>query len=52
MRKLVLSMQMSLNGFAEGPKKDMSWMQPDTEEQWNNLFTMLQQVDLFVPGVC
>jgi len=50
MRKLVLSMQMSLNGFAEGPKKDMSWMQPDTEEQWNNLFAMLKNVDLFVMG--
>lgn len=50
MRKLILSMQMSLDGFAEGPKKDMSWMQPDNDEQWNYLFAMLKKVDLFVLG--
>jgi dihydrofolate reductase len=37
MRKLILSMQVSQDGYAEGPTGDMSWMQPDDNEQWDNL---------------
>jgi len=50
MRKLILSMHMSLDGFVEGPAKDMSWMQPDDDEQWKELFAMLNNVDLFLLG--
>jgi dihydrofolate reductase len=51
MRKLILSMQVSLDGYAEGPNGDMSWMQPDDDEQWNDLFKMLKDnVDLFLLG--
>jgi dihydrofolate reductase len=50
MRKLILKMQMSLDGFVIGVNGDMSWMQPDDDEQWDDLFEMLQDVDLFVLG--
>ncbi|RYY66060.1 MAG: dihydrofolate reductase, partial [Chitinophagaceae bacterium] len=50
MRKLILSMHMSLDGFVEGLNKDMSWMKPDTDDQWDDLFTMLSNVDLFLLG--
>lgn len=50
MRKLILSMQVSLDGFIEGSDGDMSWMAKDDEEQWTDLFEMLQSVDLFLLG--
>jgi dihydrofolate reductase len=50
MRKLILSMHTSLDGFVTGPNEDMSWMQPDDDEQWDDLFEMLSDVDLFLLG--
>ena len=50
MRKLILSMQVSLDGFIEGPNGDMSWMQTDDGEQWDEVFEMLQSVDLMILG--
>ncbi len=50
MRKLILSMQVSLDGFIEGPNGDMTWLHKDDKEQWQDLFEMLESVDLFLPG--
>jgi dihydrofolate reductase len=50
MRKLILSMQVSLDGFVEGRDGDMSWMARDDEAQWTDLFDMLESVDLFLLG--
>jgi dihydrofolate reductase len=50
MRKLILSMQISLDGFVEGENGDLSWVQKEDPEQWNDLFDMLQSVDLFLLG--
>ena len=50
MRKLILAMQISLDGFIEGPNGDMSWIQPDDPEGWDDLFEMLESVDLFLLG--
>ncbi|MEO6549694.1 MAG: dihydrofolate reductase family protein [Ferruginibacter sp.] len=50
MRKLILSMQVSLDGFIEGPSGDISWIEKDDNEQWKDLFEMLQTVDLFLLG--
>ncbi len=50
MRKLILSMHLSLDGFVEGPNKDMSWMQTDDKEDWDNLFMIIKNVDLFLLG--
>ena len=43
-------MQISLDGYVEGPNGDMSWMQMDDEEQWQEVFEMLQSVDLMLLG--
>ena len=50
MRKLILSMQVSLDGFIEGENGDMSWIQKDDPELWDDLFDMLESVDLFLLG--
>ena len=50
MRKLILAMQVSLDGFIEGPGGDMSWFVHDDPEQWADLFGMWQSVDLFLLG--
>ncbi|OOQ58520.1 hypothetical protein BC343_07585 [Mucilaginibacter pedocola] len=44
-------MQTSLDGYVEGKNGDMSWMQPDDDEAWGDLFGMLKsKVDLFLLG--
>jgi len=50
MRKLILSMHMSLDGFVASPNKDMSWMQTDNDEEWEGLFAMVKNMDLFLLG--
>jgi dihydrofolate reductase len=50
MRKLILSMQVSLDGFIEGPNGDSSWLIKDDDEQWQDLFEMVESVDLFLLG--
>jgi dihydrofolate reductase len=50
MRKLILSMQVSLDGYVEGPNGDMSWMQTDNDNEWDDMFENLQSVDLFLVG--
>lgn len=51
MRKLILSMNASLDGYIEGKGGDMSWMQPDDDDTWGDLFGMLEEhVDLFLLG--
>ena len=50
MKKLILSMQMSLDGFIVGENGDSSWMNTDDPEDWTDLFEMLETVDLIVLG--
>ncbi|MCD9015417.1 dihydrofolate reductase family protein [Parachryseolinea silvisoli] len=50
MRKLILSMQISLDGFVVGENNDMHWIATDTPEIWDDLFDMLEDVDLFLLG--
>jgi dihydrofolate reductase len=50
MRKLILYMHVSLDGYIEGANGDMSWISPDDDQQWNELFTFLEDVDLLVLG--
>jgi dihydrofolate reductase len=50
MRKLILSIQMSLDGFIEGPQGDISWIKTNDDDEWEDYFDMLQSVDLLVLG--
>jgi len=50
MRKLILMMQVTVDGFIDGPGGDMSWMKHDDPEHWADVFEMLQTVDLLLLG--
>jgi dihydrofolate reductase len=50
MRKLIVAMQISLDGFVVGENDDMHWIATDTPEIWDDLFAMLEDVDLFLLG--
>jgi dihydrofolate reductase len=43
-------MQVSLDGFIEGQGGDSSWIVKDDPTVWEDLFSMLQSVDLFLLG--
>lgn len=43
-------MQVSLDGFIEGPDGDMSWVAKNDEDLWEDLFDMLREVDLLLLG--
>lgn len=50
MRRLILAMQISVDGFIEGPDGDMSWVAKNEEELWDDLFQMLDTVDTLLLG--
>jgi dihydrofolate reductase len=50
MRKVILAMSISLDGYIEGPNHDVSWMRVDSPEDWDDLFKMLESVDLLLLG--
>lgn len=50
MRKVILAMQVSLDGYVEGPNGEMDWMIFDDKEQWQSLFSTLKNVDTFLLG--
>jgi dihydrofolate reductase len=47
MRKIILAMQMTLDGFSTGPNGEMDWLPPfDSEEAWKDLHQeMWNQID-------
>lgn len=49
MRKLTLSMQMSLDAYVEGPAGEMDWFIND-DETWNDFFEFLQSIDTILLG--
>ncbi|TMI27364.1 dihydrofolate reductase [Candidatus Bathyarchaeota archaeon] len=49
MRKIILAMQVTLDGFVAGPKGELDWL-ADDEEQGKDLFRMLRSADTFLLG--
>ena len=49
MRKLILSMQMTLDGFVAGPNSEMDWIIAGNEV-WKELFKDLRSVDTMLLG--
>src|SRR5688572_6881523 len=49
MRKLILSMQMSLDGYIEGPAGEMDWF-VDDDETWKDMFEFLKLIDTVLLG--
>lgn len=52
MRKIIASLQVSVDGFIEGPNKEADWMMVDDEEEWREINEMLNSVDALILGVC
>jgi dihydrofolate reductase len=49
MRKVILAMQMSLDGFIEGPNGEMDWL-VGREEDWKEMFKDLESLDTHLLG--
>ena len=47
MRKVILAMEMSLDGFIEGPNGEMDWL-VGGEEDWKEMFKDLESVDTYL----
>ena len=50
MRKLIAALQVSLDGFIEGPNGEMDWAMAEDEEMWKNVFEMLEAVHTCLLG--
>jgi len=50
MRKIIAALQMSVDGFIEGPNGELDWAMAEDEETWRELFEMLKSVDTFILG--
>ena len=50
MRKVILSMQMTLDGIIEGPKGSMDGVVSDSDETWDDMFEFLEAADTFILG--
>jgi dihydrofolate reductase len=50
MRKLVAALQVSVDGFIEGPNGELDWAMAEDEETWKDIFDMLKHVDTFILG--
>jgi dihydrofolate reductase len=50
MRKVILSMQLTLDGYIEGPNGAMDWMAPAENDQWDEQFEFLKSIDTMLLG--
>jgi dihydrofolate reductase len=50
MRKIIAALQVSVDGFIEGPSGELDWAMEEDEETWRDIFEMLTQVDTFILG--
>jgi dihydrofolate reductase len=49
-RKLIAALQVSVDGYIEGPNGELDWAMAEDEETWRDLFEMLSHVDTFILG--
>jgi dihydrofolate reductase len=50
MRKIIAALQISLDGFIEGPNKELDWAMADDEETWIDINETLNSVDTIILG--
>lgn len=50
MRKIIAALQVSVDGFIEGPNGELDWAMAEDEETWTNVFEMLSHIDTFILG--
>jgi dihydrofolate reductase len=49
-RKIIAALQVTVDGFIEGPNGEMDWAIEEDEETWKDIFEMLTHVDTFILG--
>jgi dihydrofolate reductase len=49
-RKIIAALNVSVDGFIEGPNGEMDWVMMEDEETWRVLFEMLTHIDTFILG--
>jgi dihydrofolate reductase len=49
-RKIIAALNVSVDGFIEGPNGEMDWVMLEDEETWRDLFEMLTHIDTFILG--
>jgi dihydrofolate reductase len=50
MRKIIAALQVSVDGFIEGPNGELDWAMAEDEETWRDVFETLTHVDTFILG--
>ena len=50
MRKIIASLQVSVDGFIEGPNGELDWAMAEDAETWVEINEMLNSVDTFILG--
>jgi len=50
MRKIIAALQVSVDGFVEGPNGEMNWLTTKDEEARKELFEMLDHIDSSIIG--
>jgi dihydrofolate reductase len=50
MRKVIAALQVSVDGFIEGPNGELDWAMAEDEETWRDVFAMLESVDTCILG--
>jgi dihydrofolate reductase len=49
-RKIIAALEVSVDGFIEGPNGEMDWAMMEDEEIWKYMFEMLSRIDTFILG--
>jgi len=50
MRKIIVALQTSVDGFIEGPEGELDWAMTEDEETWKDVFAMFKSVDTCILG--
>jgi len=50
MRRIIAALQISVDGFIEGPNGELDWAMAEDEETWRDLDETLSSVDTFILG--
>jgi hypothetical protein len=48
MRKIIAALQTSVDGFIDGPNRELDWVMTEDEETWQDLEETLSSVDIFI----
>ncbi len=50
MRKVIVAMQVTLDGFIEGPNGELDWAMKEDDETWQDHFDLMRSVDTLLLG--